>query len=453
MKTTSQNVTLRQLFNLVKKSRISVFVSSVVYAVSLIYCLSSYAAVEWSMYGFSFEGVSLLDAAFLSCTILLWSLVLPKRIDRPSSLFLIVIYLFVCIPGAVVMVSVEPPPEGSYYLLLSSLSIAFFLSCIGVRAFSRQPWLNVPRECSSIFLTFLIFAWAILFGVLIFSFGSIMTFAAHDDIYLQRERGSAGNIIEGYLQTYFGYVISPILLALGLANKRYLMIAAGLCGGLVLYMISAEKAVLMFPLFIITLFLILRSNKQSMTFVSSIAIVFSVLLFLSVFFFADSAVANFIAWYLGVRSLLIPGFFITCYSNYFNEYGYTFFSHIRGIGQIVDAPAVFASNPKWPSIGHLIGEDYLGIPTLNANANFIASDGVASLGTVGIFVVLMLFTCVLVVLDRCSRGVRPEVLLPMLVPLALTLTNASIFTAMTSFGGLFLLWFLYFGFKKSRYTL
>lgn len=448
METILRPIPLAQLLRLFAESRVQLFVSSMIYAVALTYCLVAYAAIEWPQYGFSFGGVNSLDATMLSAAVLIWSAVLPKRIDRPSSLFLIVIYLFVCVPGAVAMVGLDRPSEGYYHMLLLSLTIGFALACTVVRSFS---WRGPARESSDYFLMFLILAWTMCLVVLLFSFGSIMSFSELDDIYLQRERGAAGNLFEGYAQTYFGYVFSPALLAFGLVKRHYLLVLAGFCGALVLYMITAEKAVFMYPLFVVALFAILRSKLKVMTSVSFIAIVFSAALFLSVFFYADSGIAGFVSWYLGIRSLLIPGAFVTYYSDFFSEHGYTLFSHISGIGLIVDTPASYLSHPRWPSIGHLVGEDYLGVPTLNANASFIASDGVASLGAAGVFVALMLFASFLIVLDRCARGVQPALVLPLVLPLALTLTNGSLFTALTSFGGAFWILCLAFVFGRKRH--
>jgi hypothetical protein len=269
-----------------------------------------------------------------------------------------------------------------------------------------------------------------------------MSFSALDVIYVQRERGAAGNLLQGYAQTYFGYVFSPALLIFGLVKKSYLLVISGVCGAIVLYMITAEKAVFLYPFFVVALYVIIRSKSKIMTSATFIAFIFSTVLFLSVFFYQDSSIARFFSWYLGIRSLLIPGVFIAHYSAFFGEQGYTLWGHISIIGRLFDTPIGFLTDLRWPSIGLLVGEDYLNIPTLNANANFIASDGIASFGVVGVLVVLVLFSVFLCVLDWCSRGIHPTLVLPLLVPLALTLTNGSLLTSLTSFGGLF--WVLCF---------
>lgn len=427
-------------------SSISLFISSIIYAAALVYCLAEYAAVEWPEYGFSYGGVSIFDVCVLCVALAIWAAVLPQKIHRPSSLFLIVTYLFVCVPALVAMVGLEGSSEDFYYPLLFSLTLGFALACLVTRSFS---WQGLPRKDSAQLLPFFVIAWVVCLAVLVLSFGSVMSFSGLDDIYAQREQGKATNLFEGYVQTYFGYVFSPAILAFGLVRKSYFLAVTGVLGSVVLYMITAEKAVFMYPLFMISLFLVLRSRSGFFLSPSIISLSFSALLLLATLLYSDSAIASFVAWYLGVRSLLVPGTFIAHYSAFFNDFGYTLGTHITGINMLIEVPVQFASHPRWPSIGHLVGEDYLGIPTLNANASFIASDGVASFGVGGVIIIMMLFSLFLVVLDRVARGVQPSLSLVLLLPLALTLTNGSIFTALLSFGGFLFLFVFAFLFNRN----
>ena len=427
----------RQAFS----SPVLLFLSSIAYAAALAYCLAAYAAVEFPEYGFSFGEVSVLDAWVLCIVLVAWAAVLPRRIQRPSSLFLILIYLFVCVPAAVAMVGLEGLSDSFYYPLLFSLGFGFTVACLVVSSF---PWRGVPRKDVTQLLPFLFLAWVACLAVLLASFGSVMSFSGLDDIYAQRDQGKAGNLFEGYVQTYFGYAFSPALLAFGLVRKKYLLIIAGIVGSVVLYMITAEKGAFMLPFFMISIFLAMSLNARLFLTPSFIALGFSALLFFATLFHSDSAIASFVAWYLGIRSLLVPGVYLTHYSNYFGDHGYTLATHITGVNLLIDTPIGFSSHPRWPSIGHMVGEDYLNFPGLNANANFIAWDGVASFGLFGAFVSLPLFAIFLVVLDKCSQGIDKRLLLLLLLPLALMLTNGSLFTGFASFGGLF--WILVLGF-------
>jgi hypothetical protein len=204
-------------------------------------------------------------------------------------------------------------------------------------------------------------------------------------------------------------------------------------------MITAEKAAFVYP-FVISLFYLAMANRfRWMLSTATISFAFTALIIFAGSFYQKLQVAEFVGWYLGVRTLLTPGALVVHYSDYFREHGFTFGTHITGVGYLVPTPQHYLADKRWPSIGHFVGEDFLGIEKLNANANFIAWDGIASLGLVGIAIAFIALLAFLFLLDRSTSGIRSSISVPLLVPLSLTLTNGSLFTSLTSFGGIALL--------------
>lgn len=417
-------------------SHITLLLASCIYVYSLLNLLARYASVQWDVYGYSYGGIDFLDSIALITALTAWVFVLPKKIDRPSSFILIIVYIFVCLPAIVAMVGFENMLEKNRYILLVALVLGFGISCLLIRGFEKND-LNVTREYSSKFILLLILSWYICLASMLYSSIGIMSFAGLDSIYEQREIGAAKNLFEGYVQTYFGYVFSPALLTIGLQKKKYIYIVLGCLGAVLLYLVTAEKAVITYPIFIAALFHMLKNKNKLYSTAVFILLIFSIFLLFGAFFHESFETAEFIAWYLGVRTLLTPGAFIVHYADYFSETGYTYFTHISGVSNFIDIPTQYLASARWPSIGHLVGEDYLNIPTLNANANFMASDGIASAGIVGLFFSLILFAIFLIILDRVAKGVSATISLPILLPIALTLTNGSLFTVLLSFGGLF----------------
>lgn len=424
-------------------SRIMLFLASYIYIFSLTNLLANYAAVEWVMYGFSYKEPEFIDLIAATFGLLVWSFLLPKKIDYPSSLILIIVYVFVCLPATVTILCFEKISAYNTYIFLFALILGFSFSCLLVQKFKKK-YHTAAREYSNEFILILICLWCLsLVTILYFSIG-IMSFAGFDSIYEQREIGAAKNLFEGYIQTYFGYVISPALLVIGLQKKKYMHIIMGCIGALTLYLVTAEKAVISYPIFIAILYYILKSKNVFYSTSVFIMLIFSIFLLFASVFYEDLQTAEFVAWYLGIRTLLIPGAFIVHYADYFSQTGYTYMTHITGISSFIDVPSQYAGSTRWPSIGHLVGENYLNIPTMNANANFIASDGIASGGIVGLVISLIIFGIFLVLLDKTSKEVKINISLPVLLPIALTLTNGSLFTVLISFGGLF--WILVFKF-------
>jgi hypothetical protein len=281
-----------------------------------------------------------------------------------------------------------------------------------------------------------------LIAFLVYIFGSIMSFSNLDDIYYQRSKGAASNFIEGYAQTYLQYVLATGLLAIGLYSRNIFFMLFALIGSIICYMITAEKSGLMYPIFIIALFSIIRAQSNIVSSTYFVALIFSIIMYFSSLFYQSSSIANFVSWYFGMRSIFIPGAFITYYFDYFSTGSFTNFSHIRGIDMIVPTPSEFVNDPRWPSIGLIVGEEYLKVRNMNANASFIASDGVASLGYLGVAISFFMFGCFIKLLDYVCRGISLDLSLCLLLPICLTLTNGSLFTVLTSFGGIF--WILVF---------
>jgi hypothetical protein len=89
-------------------------------------------------------------------------------------------------------------------------------------------------------------------------------------------------------------------------------------------------------------------------------------------------------------------------------------------------------------------------PTLNANANLFAADGVAAAGALGVAVIGIALAVWLWVLDRASAGWSQKFGVLITLPMAVSLTNGSLFTTLLSFGGLF--WTLTFYFYKPPLT-
>lgn len=277
---------------------------------------------------------------------------------------------------------------------------------------------------------------AILLAFLYWRFGGVMSFVALDSIYEQRERGAAQNFVEGYAQTYSQYVLSTGLLAVGLVYRKPFAVILGLFGSVSNYMITAEKAGLMYPAFIVVLYIVLSTRLRFLRGLAFISLSLAAIVLFSVWNYQRSQIAEFSAWYLGMRTILTPGALVVHYLNFFESIGNTFFSHVRGLNFFVPPPTAFANDVRFPEIGVIIGEDYFNFPKLNANASFLASDGIASLGLLGIPIVFALLGLLLRGLDAVSRGVGKAALL-ILLPIALTLTNGSLFTVLASFGGLF----------------
>lgn len=427
------------------------FFSSGIYLAVIILLIRDYAAVEWSIYLYSFGNISSIDFLILIISLIICAIAVPKNIDSPSSMILVVTYLIIVLPAAACLTAMDyGASDGRYYILIM-ISLGFFLASIicNDRRGNIQS-ISEYREPSNLLGPILTILGVLLMIYLFIRFRSIMSFASLDTLYEQRARGAAGNLLDGYAQTYSQYVISTGLLALGMYRRNILYIMVGLAGSIMNYTITAEKAGLVYPFAIICLFMAVKMKRRLFVTTSMIAIILSFVLFFSIYTRAFLSTSEFICWYIGTRTILTPGAFVVHYADFFAERGYTFFSHIRGFNLFVPAPAQFANDPRWPALGVILGEDFIGLPRLNANASYVASDGIAGMGEIGIVVAFVTLAAFGTLLNRLGRGINPALLLPLLLPIALTLTNGSLFTVFLSMGGLFWTLALSFGFTKSK---
>ena len=76
-----------QRVSIMAQSRTALFLASILYAGSVLLCLSHYASIEWAEYGYSYGGISLGDAMIILLALGFWALLLPSRMESPSPRF------------------------------------------------------------------------------------------------------------------------------------------------------------------------------------------------------------------------------------------------------------------------------------------------------------------------------------------------------------------------------
>lgn len=215
-----------------------------------------------------------------------------------------------------------------------------------------------------------------------------------------------------------------------------------------MYMITAQRTVILLPVVIIAMHFLLRGRRWFFR-SSAFALLFlSACVAASAFYYEESLVASFLSQFLVFRTLGLPGLTFSQYFDLFSVDGFTWWSHVRGLDFLVTVPWSFASDPLWPGLGYIIGDRVYDNVANNANANLFSGDGVAAAGAFGVLVIGMVLAGWLALLDRATRGWDRRFVILVMVPLGLSLTNGHFFTTMLSFGGLF--WLLVFHYYKPR---
>lgn len=417
------------------RSRAAVVLVSLIYSAVLYHAHAGYLETEWPQFGFTHFAVAPLDGLMVSLLVAIGALFVPSSLQRPSSIVLLVLFAVVYVPTMVITVGTAPDAFDRHRSLLGALALAFAAPCLAVRL--QAPSTTVGGVPGRTFVWLLLAAWAGCCVVLVASYGSMMRFVGEEQLYVQRAAGASTSLAMGYAQTYFANVLNPALVAVGLVKRRWWLVWVGIAGCLVMYMINAQRTVLALPVVMIGLYFMLLHGKRLLSSTAAIIGGLAGTVQVSVSTYQVNGLSAALGQYLVCRTLAGPGLTLSQYYEVFSIQGYTWWSHVRGISAFVPAPVVYANDAKWPYLGYFIGDWYHASPTWNINAHIFSADGVASAGALGVIVMGAVLALWLLVLDRACRGWDRTFTLLVLLPIAVVLTNGSLFTTLLSFGGLF----------------
>jgi len=145
---------------------------------------------------------------------------------------------------------------------LVSLAFGFSFICLVTRLRSSQST-HLAAVPGDSFTNSFLGIWIICCIVLLYAYASVMSWPGLDEIYIQRQAGASTSLFMGYIQTYFSNVLSPGLIAIGLTKRKKGLIAFGIVGCLIMYMIAAQRTVFMLPIVIICLHFLLNRKEKA----------------------------------------------------------------------------------------------------------------------------------------------------------------------------------------------
>lgn len=427
------NGTLNQ-FQGISRARLVLIFMMLIYSVSIAIGHKYYLSVEQAFWGFNEPNFSVGAVFFIAILTLLPSMLLPIMLRRPSALFLYSLMFFVYVPSVVIALLNFENSVSRYIGILSSFCLGMIFCCILSRLVGADD--EVDKEPSGFLIFINIIGSFSCIVLLFFTYRDILSFSGLDDIYLQREKGAATSLFVGYCQVYLAYVFSPILFVYGYLYRRFMIFALASFGFLFVFMITAERTVLLLPFVLLGISFVFKRRGLVISNVYYLFFGGAFFIVLISMFFEYSSFVRELGVYFFTRTVAIPGLFVSQYYDLFSTEGFTHWSHVSVIGKLVEVPAAYVSDEKWPALGKILAERVLGIQS-QSNANFVATDGVAAWGGVGVFIICSIYGFWLMILDWISKGWDKIFVLPALFPLAFVSTNGSLFTLLTSFGGFF----------------
>lgn len=417
------------------------YAALLIYAIVLVY---SYEILSrwWGYFGFTYWLREEYKAYAMCFVATLPALLLPRNIKSFSVFCAYIIFALVFLPCMLVPLMQQSRGEGHAMLLFLTVfisSVVFILTC-------RIPLKPLPtvRIPAKYFWAGFAGAYVLLTVLVVYQFGGQLRLVGVDDIYVQRFAGgeAAGGRFILYAVAFLSNVFNPFLIVAGLATRRRWLVAVGTLGQILMFATLAARSTVLSPFLIIGAWYLFRRTGTSTGLAVSSALTGAVIILLP-FLASYNPVGgglNLLLTIVYFRTLLISGAAFGVYDSFFSFNPHTYLSHsIMG--------RYFADYPYGDySVGEVVGlflTPTFGRNILEYNANFLATDGIAAFGLLGVPVAALVLAIVLVLLNRAVPRAKTGLASAMAIPFLISISNGSLFASMLTGGGLLLALLIY----------
>jgi hypothetical protein len=376
--------------------------------VGLSYSPVSSSVVVWSWF------IALLPVAWL-----------PISTPRPSLVVYYLLYTLVIVPASIVPAYIGALPIASLLRLQISLGFCFVL--LGL--VYRIPLSPLPRIRLSKMTYFVILALLSCASYLtIMHFvGFSFRFPNPFDVYGVRDdfnelTAAINSRWLGYCANWQAFVINPFLMAYGLIEKKYYVIAAALACQLAIYALGGLKMVLFSSALVLALLVIQKCRHFGVAFLASASL-----------FVASCIIVDYFVWHTSVgltslfvrRMVFLPGQLTGMFFDFFSNNRFALLGHsvLKGV---VTYP--YSLEPPY-----LIGETYFSHDKMAADAN-IWGDGFANFGYFGMLGATLILGCWVWLVDSSSINRNRELIMLMVGVPSVVLANCGLLTSIGNHG-------------------
>jgi hypothetical protein len=379
---------------------------------------------------YAYEGYAVRDIAggsvALAITLSLAPIiVLPVRMERPSTGVLWVLYVLGVVPTCLFPFLVEGLPQSALYGF-ELLTLASFTGIVLLVSYGRTVWGTLgPRHQRR--LVFGLSALAVAgLTALVLQFGLPTSFVSLSDVYVKRlafrQETALANPLFGYLIPWMQNVVAPVLFVAALVRRHLLYAVLAVAVEMWVYLALANRQALLGLPLVVLVYLVFVRFRGSFPYVIGFG-------FLAIVVVSQAVDRMGVSPYvvaLGVyRTMAVPGIVAAEYFEFF-----------RGAPKVLGRDGLFGLLGKSPyplPIPRLIGERYWGSVETNANAN-VWADGFANFGLLGFAVVTAVLTPVLWVLDSRVRRTEAGAVAAAAAMCSLGLANTGVLTSLLTGG-------------------
>lgn len=370
---------------------------------------------------------------------------LPNRIGRASQFACWMAYFMLFVP-ILCYVPIQANQVLQVGPFIALMGVSMLIICMMT---SYRLGLGTIRVPTVVFDIILWASFALLFFYIMVSLRGSLRFVGLADVYLQREVGGgalSGSYI-GYATGLLSNAICPVMMAIGIVRRKPVMILAGTAGFVLIYMTAALKAVLLSIVFLPAFYFFVVTQERvsglriGMIMVGLVA--FSAIILMLNDLVLNEFLTEIVALLL-MRTFSVGPALTGLYADFFSFNPVTAFTHINVV-------RILAPYPYDAPVGIVVATWGLGIPGVNANANFWATDGLASMGLWGLPVAGFLFGLAMNVMDMMTSRMDQRIVYLALIPFLMSVFNNSLFTSLLTGGGggAVLLLYLYAGTRQT----
>lgn len=425
---------MKQLY-LINKNHLNYLIIASIYTLAYILAYKYFLNRNFEYFGYIIKertiGIWILTFIFTILPIYLY-----RGYYAISSFISFLIYLVLYIPTILTFTFASTEQTSKIFLIQLAFAIGMCLIFYADRFVFKNAEIHFSQKLP-IHIFLLLTILATLF--VLFTFRNNLKLVSFQDVYTQRSDNEhiGTDIVSRYIFSWLNAFLIPMCLAYGFSRKKYLYLIVGTLACIIIYMATAAKGTLLMPFFIFSIYLlVLISKPEGITKVLGYA--FSILIILLIVIARPNTILFMISSILLMRTISIGGLLNLKYYDFFTTHPNTYFSHLN----IVDNLSGYYPYGN-QSLGQVVGFHYWG-DKMNANANFWATDGIASLGVLGILAISLIFCIFLILFNSLTKDFSKPFIILLSIPLTFSLLNVSFFSTLLSGGGFFLITSLLF---------
>ena len=354
------------------------------------------------------------------------ALILPRRIVQPSQfvgwiLFIVAVAPSILVPQFTDVLSTDAAFEVAIWVFVSFLPVA----TIGTRRAVRDM-LPTFTISASTFWTGLVVVSIVLYAYVIVAVGVHWELPSIDDVYGVRGEfkmvESSSSFLLRYAVPLLGNVLTPLIIARGMLERRWTWLVVGVLGEVFIYSFTGYRSAVLSPLVLLGAYLLFRRNSRP----ASVVVLVSVMVLTLLSWAMDWLTSSNDYTSLFVRRFLItPGLLTAGYVWVFADTDKAHFAY-SFLGFFFTYP--YSKEPP-----DLVGELFFGHVTTHANANLLA-DGYANFGFPGMVLECLVLTVLLWVIDDACRGLSIRVAVLVLAMPTFALADTGLFTTLLTEG-------------------